>query len=87
MGGIYRPKGCSNWTIYYSRKGKRVREATGSSNYRAAQQLLKRRVGEIAKGEFVGPEVSAPLPFNVRLHQPIEITRSSQLCATCLIRR
>ncbi len=57
MGGIYRPKGCKNWTIYYSRKGKRVREATGSSNYQTAQQMLKRRVGEIAKGEFVGVEV------------------------------
>lgn len=57
MGGIYRPDGCKNYTIYYSRKGKRIREATGSSNFQVAQQLLKRRVGEIAKGEFVGPEV------------------------------
>src|SRR5947199_10837773 len=57
MGGIYRPDGCKNYTIYYSRNHKRIGEATGSPNYQVAQQRLKRRVGEIAKGEFVGPEV------------------------------
>jgi integrase len=56
MGGMYRPGGCKNYTIYYSRKGKRFREKTGSSNPAVAQQMLKRRVGEIAKDEFVGLE-------------------------------
>ena len=57
MGGIYRPEGCKNWTIHYHVGKKRIREATGSANFQVAQQMLKRRVGEIAKGEFVGPEV------------------------------
>lgn len=56
MGGMYRPKGCKNWTIYYSRKGKRIREKTKSPDYAAAQQLLKRRVGEVAKGEWTDPK-------------------------------
>jgi site-specific recombinase XerD len=58
MGGIYRPKGCKNWTIYYSDpvKRKRIREATGSANYAEAQQMLKRRIGDIAKGEAVDPK-------------------------------
>lgn len=56
-GGIYKPKGCKNWTIYYSIKRKRYREATGTSNYATAQQMLHRKVGDIAKGEVVDPKM------------------------------
>ena len=57
MGGIYRPKGCKNWTIYYSVKRKRFREATGSVDYAVAQQMLKRRLGSEANSEAVDPKI------------------------------
>src|SRR6266542_6872203 len=57
MGGIYRNGSCTLFTIYYHKDSKRIREATHTANFQIAQQLLKRRVGEIAKGEFVGPEI------------------------------
>lgn len=54
MGGVW--KRGKLYSIFYSVKGRRVREKTGSSNYAVAQQLLKRRVGEVARGEFNGLE-------------------------------
>jgi integrase len=55
-GSIYRQPGCSTWMIsYYSYNGKRVREATGTTDYRAAQQVLRRRLGAIDRGEPVAP--------------------------------
>jgi hypothetical protein len=56
-GGIYRPKGCKNWTIYYSVKRKRYRVATHTSDYATAQQMLHRKVGDIANGGAVDPKI------------------------------
>jgi integrase len=56
-GGIYKPKGCKNWTIYYSLKRKRYRVATGTSNYATAQQILLRRVGSVANGDAIDPKI------------------------------
>ncbi len=53
-GSIFQQPGTDNWTIqYYARGGKRVREATGSNDYKAAQQKLTQRLGQIDKGEFI----------------------------------
>jgi integrase len=55
-GHIYKQPGCSTWTIQYYRNAKRVREATGLADRRAAQQRLTQRLHQIDKGEYVAPE-------------------------------
>jgi integrase len=53
-GSIFRQPGTDNWTIqYYARGGKRIREATGSDDRKAAQQRLTQRLGQIDKGEYI----------------------------------
>src|SRR5205823_5413424 len=55
-GTIYRQPGCSTYTIqYYAYNGKRVRESTGTDDYRAAQQKLRARLAAIDKGEVFEP--------------------------------
>jgi len=52
-GSIFKQPGCDRWYIKFYRNGKRVREAVGSSDYRAAQQLLTRRLAQCESGEAV----------------------------------
>src|ERR1700683_878055 len=52
-GTIYRQPGCSTWTIQYFQPGRRVREASGSEDYRAAQQLLTKRLAAVDAGEVI----------------------------------
>ena len=55
-GSIFKQPGCSTWTIqYYAYNGKRVREATGSADYRAAQLKLRSRLVAIDRGEPIEP--------------------------------
>jgi len=55
-GSIYRQPGCKTWTIsYYTHNGRRVRESTGQTDYRAAQQKLRARLVAIDKGELIEP--------------------------------
>ena len=56
-GSIYRQPGCRTWTIqFYSYAGKRIRESTGTDDYRAAQQKLRQRLAAIDKGEPIEPK-------------------------------
>jgi integrase len=43
------------WWIGYSVRGREQRESSGSTNRAVAVQLLKKRLGEIGRGHFVGP--------------------------------
>lgn len=55
-GSIYQQPGCSTWSIaYYAYNGRRIRESTGTDDYRAAQQILRARLNAIDKGEPVEP--------------------------------
>jgi len=55
LGRVY-PRG-GRWYVDYSVRGQRYREATGFTNRADAVKLLKKRLGEIGKGGFVGPKV------------------------------
>ena len=44
------------WWIKYYRNGKPYRETSGSGKESDARKLLKKRLGEIALGRFVGPD-------------------------------
>ena len=52
-GSIYKQPGCSTYSIQYFRAGRRVREATGLDDLRAAQQLLTRRLAQCDVGEVI----------------------------------
>ena len=52
-GSIYKQDGTENYTIQYYVNGQRVREKTGSPDYRAAQQKLTQRLSQIDKGEYI----------------------------------
>lgn len=56
-GRVYKQKGCNLWTIQYYKDGKRIREATGTSNLKAANQKLRQRLQQLSTGEYVGPQV------------------------------
>ena len=44
------------WWIKYYRNGKPYRETSGSEKESEARKLLKRRLGEIVLGRFIGPD-------------------------------
>jgi len=53
-GSIYQQPGCSTYTIqYYAYNGKRIRESTGTDDYRAAQQKLREKLTALDRGEPV----------------------------------
>ncbi len=52
-GSVYKQPGCRMWTIQFYRNGKRMRESTGFTDYRAAQQLLTQRLHHINTGEYI----------------------------------
>jgi integrase len=56
-GKVYKQRNCSLWYISYYHHGRRVRESTGTDNFRIAQQKLNRKLGQMAEGTFVGPHV------------------------------
>jgi len=53
MGRIF--KRGSTWWIGYSHRGKEYRESSGSNKETEATKLLKKRMGEMGHGRFVGP--------------------------------
>lgn len=55
-GTVYRQPGCATWSIQYYKNGKRIREATGETDYAAARQTLNLRLGAVAKGEYIERE-------------------------------
>jgi integrase len=52
-GSVFQQPGTDCWTIQYYVRGKRVREATGLTDYKGAQQKLTQRLGQIDKGEYI----------------------------------
>ena len=54
MGCVYRRKNSKKYWIKYSRNGKAFHESSGSEIKAVAEQLLKRREGEIAQGKPPG---------------------------------
>jgi integrase len=80
-GSIFRQDGASTWTIqYYARGGKRIREATGSDDYKAAQQKLTQRLSQIDKGEFIEkpkkPKTVLEIYEELRRHYRVNRRRS-----------
>lgn len=55
LGGVYQ-RG-QVWWLYYSFRGKPVRESSGSTDRKDAVKLLKRRMGEMGKGQLHGPDM------------------------------
>ncbi len=43
------------WHIQYYHRNKRHRETTGTTSRAQAYRLLKKRLGEISTGKFIGP--------------------------------
>jgi len=58
-GSLFQHKGCNRWVIQYYRDGRRIREATGMTSRRKAQDLLTERLGQVAKGEWTAPRKPA----------------------------
>jgi integrase len=55
-GCIYRREGSAFWWIKYSRNGKPFLESSHSTEKSRAKNLLKKRLGEIENGSFIGPK-------------------------------
>ncbi len=55
-GRVYR-RG-SVWWIDYSHNGQRFRESSGSDRKKDARELLRKRLGEIGHGRFIGPDAT-----------------------------
>jgi integrase len=56
---LFQHKGCKRWVIQYYRDGRRIREATGQTSKRKAQDLLTERLGAVARGEWTAPRKPA----------------------------
>jgi integrase len=85
-GSIYRrPESELYWLTYY-RDGKRIRESSGSSDYKAAQQKLAQRLGQVDRGEAIdtgrGP-TCGDLWAGLERHYRIQQRKSAE----CLGRR
>lgn len=52
-GSLFRKLPSKKWTIQFFRNGKRVREATGSTDYDFAKKLLRQRLHEIDRNEYL----------------------------------
>ncbi|MGH9544788.1 MAG: tyrosine-type recombinase/integrase [Terriglobales bacterium] len=52
-GSIFRKPPNKNWFIQFYRNGHRIREATGSADYDTAKKLLRQRLHEIDKNEYL----------------------------------
>jgi integrase len=52
-GSIFRKPPCRKWVIQFYRNGKRIREATGTTEHGEAAKLLRQRLHEIDRNEYV----------------------------------
>ncbi len=55
LGRVFKRNNSAAWWIAYYYRGKEVRESSGSEKKSDAQRLLRRRIGEIGRGRFIGP--------------------------------
>jgi integrase len=51
-GSIFRKGTCKKWVIQFYKDGRRVREATGTTEWAEAAILLRQRLNEVAKDEY-----------------------------------
>lgn len=51
-GSIFRKGKCKKWVIQFYKDGRRVREATGETEWAEAAILLRQRLNEVAKDEY-----------------------------------
>ena len=51
-GSIFRKGRCKKWVIQFYEEGRRVREATGETEWAEAAILLRQRLNEVAKDEY-----------------------------------
>lgn len=58
-GSIFRKPPCKLWVIQYYYKGRRVREATGLADFDEAKKLLRQRLHEIDRDEYVAQQQKA----------------------------
>lgn len=58
-GSIFRKPPCKLWVIQYYYKGRRVREATGLDDFDEAKKLLRQRLHEIDRDEYVAQQQKA----------------------------
>ena len=54
---IYRQPGSRFFWVAYFKDGERVRESTGAETITAAREFLKKKLGEVASGNFVSPKI------------------------------
>jgi integrase len=52
-GSIFQKLPCKKWVIQFYKNGRRVREATGFTDYDEAKKLLRQRLHEIDQGQYV----------------------------------
>ena len=59
-GSVFKQPGCNTFTIQCYDHGKRIREYTGLTDYKAAQQHLRQTLERIGKGTYVTPSRVKP---------------------------
>jgi integrase len=57
MAAIFKRPNSDNWWVRYSYCGSKKRESCGSPSRKAAEALLRKRLGEIGRGQLIGPAV------------------------------
>jgi integrase len=60
-GSIYQQKGSANWWIQYYRNGKVYRQSAGTPKRRKAEQLLQKKLAEVANHSFIDPKAERTL--------------------------
>lgn len=74
-GSIFRKPPNKNWFIQFYKKGKRIREGTGSPDFDAAKKLLRQRLHEIDQNEYVKRQSR---PARVRdLYEALKLERET----------
>jgi len=59
-GSIYQRPGSQAWQMAFRVNGRVVRESTGKTSKKQAEDKLKQRLAEVQTGMFCGPSMSGP---------------------------
>ena len=77
QGSLFRQPGCGRWYLQYYIDGRRVREKTGTTSKRKAQDILTERLSQVRRGEWLAPrkpprveELFTALEDHVKVHRP-----------------
>jgi len=77
QGSIFQQRGCSRYYLQYYIDGRRIREKTGTTSKRKAQDILTERLSQVRRGEWTAPrkppriaELYAALEDHTRVHRP-----------------